>query len=107
MPGRRGPPTPAIAGVCARAAAASAPGGRWGPHASLGRGHPRPEDVQSEQRHAHADGRVRQVEGGPVIATPVEVEEIRDRAEPPPIDEIADGAAEDEAERQPRYPAPG
>src|SRR6266511_2384372 len=66
-----------------------------------------PENAQGEQRHAHADGRVGHVEGWPVMGAPVEVEEVHDGPEPTPVDEIADGATEDEPQGEPGHPAPG
>src|SRR5207248_9726889 len=58
--------------------------------------------VEEEQPDADADGRVGHVERGPVVglAAPVhvDVEEIDDAAEAEAVDEVADGAAEDQVE---------
>src|SRR3990170_3602405 len=187
MPGRRGPPTPAISGACASAAAARVPVDRpapgcvtipaglsttrtWassktmvrgmasaaissgvgdgtttstlspafsrcaallaaplggggarggpggGPPGGGGAAPPRPrrprprragrprpsyprrrgrQHAQREERHAHADGRIGDVEGGPVPAAPVEVEEVHHGPEARAVDQVASRAAED------------
>ena len=55
--------------------------------------------VQHEQGGAGADGHVRDVEGGPVPAGRMEIEEIDDVAIHHAVDDIADCAAQDQGQR--------
>src|SRR2546430_11661810 len=58
--------------------------------------------VEEQQADADTDGRVRDVEGRPVmrLSSPidVDVEKIDDISEPEAINEVADGAAEDQVQ---------
>src|SRR2546421_2455048 len=57
------------------------------------------EEPERQQGDADADRGVRDIERRPVPAVPVHVHEIDDGAEARAVDEIADGAAEDEPDR--------
>src|SRR5258705_10078190 len=59
----------------------------------FGRG-PGQEESDREQRDADGDGGVGEVEGGPVIAPIVDVDEVDDGAQAGAVDEVAHGAAE-------------
>ena len=54
------------------------------------------EHVEEEQGDAGADRRIRDVEGGPVVAGDREVHEIDDVSEADAVEEVADGSPEDE-----------
>src|SRR5439155_336184 len=56
-------------------------------------------ESECEEHHADADRGVGDVERGPVPGAIVDVHEIDDRAEAPAVDQVAHGAAEDQAER--------
>src|SRR6185312_4453728 len=57
--------------------------------------------VYNHKPDADANRRIRQVEGEPVPVAEVEIEEIHHRAAPQPVDDIADGAADDETDGNP------
>ena len=44
---------------------------------------------QDHQRNPHADGGIRHVEGGPMIAANVKIQEIRHGTLPQPVDDVA------------------
>src|SRR3546814_4597301 len=70
---------------------------------------PRPIAIEQQQGDADHNGAVGQVEGRPVPAGGVEIEKIVDRAMLPAVEDIAECAADDAAERhagQPRVAAP-
>src|SRR5579883_1780898 len=54
--------------------------------------------VNQHQRDADADRRVGRVEGGEVPGAEVEVEKVDDRPVAQAVDDVADGAADDEAD---------
>src|SRR5690625_6751125 len=62
--------------------------------ALVGRAAARYQGVEEEEDDAGDDGGVGQVEGGPVPAGVVDVDEIDDVAEADAVDEVADGAAQ-------------
>src|SRR5207244_6431159 len=65
-----------------------------------GRPLPPAERVQQDDRHPGGDRGVGEVEGGPVEIAPVQVEEVDHLAVAEPADEVADGAAQDPADRR-------
>src|SRR6185437_8247258 len=69
---------------------------------------PGKQAVNHHQPDADADCRIGEIEGRPMPPGNVEIEEIDDRATPQPVDDIADGAADDQADRQrqQRHPHP-
>ena len=73
------------------------PAAAW-PHACAAGVSAERQHAEREERHAHADGRVGDVEGGPVPPAPVEVEEVHHRPEARAIDQVARRAAEDHAD---------
>ena len=60
-----------------------------------------PIEQAVDEHHGDADGyrRVGDIEGGPVIAAGVQVDEVGDGAETQPIDDVAQRAADDQADR--------
>src|SRR5215472_6321117 len=65
------------------------------------------QQPQREERDADADGGVRHVERRPVPRAPVDVDEVHHRAEARAVDQVADGAAEDETDRDDAQRAAG
>src|SRR5882724_3873825 len=60
---------------------------------------PQKQAIEQHRRDAQTDGAVGNVEGRPVPATDVKIEKIDDRAETNAVDDIADGAADDQPDR--------
>src|SRR5690606_39557554 len=59
-----------------------------------------PETIEQQQADAHDNGTVGQVEGRPVPAEGVQVDEVEHGAEAEPVDDVADGAADDRSEER-------
>src|SRR3546814_9630417 len=55
--------------------------------------------VDQDQNDPDGNRRVRDIEGRPVITREVKVEEVEDRAEAHPVDDVADRPAEHQADR--------
>lgn len=62
------------------------------------------EGLQEHEADAHGDRRVGDVEGGPVVAAPVDVEEVDHVAEAQAVDDVTDGAGEDQGEGEAQEP---
>src|SRR5437773_5394549 len=56
------------------------------------------EKAEREQHHTDGDRRVGDIEGRPVPGAPVHVHEVHHGAEARAVDQVADGAAEDQAD---------
>ena len=54
--------------------------------------------LQEHQGDAHGDRRVGDVEGGPVVGAPVDVQEVDHVTEAQAVDDVAYGAGEDQGE---------
>src|SRR5512134_276554 len=59
--------------------------------------------VEDQQPGTADDRRVRQIERWPVPAAPVEVEEVDDMSVGDAVDHVADGAAQDQCERERKH----
>ena len=55
--------------------------------------------VEDEENPANDNGRVGDVEVGPVVVDDADLEEVRDHAEADAVPDVANGPAEDESER--------
>ena len=60
----------------------------------------RPEAVPDQQHRATGDGRVGDVEGRPVLAIGMKIEEIDHRAEQDAVDHVAERTRQHQAQRQ-------
>src|SRR6266542_3694126 len=68
---------------------------------SLGYMRPYSEHVENHDRHAHRDGRVRDVERPEMVRAPIDVDEVDDRPGDDAIEQIPGGAPDDECEADP------
>ena len=61
---------------------------------------PRAEQrIEQQQPGADRDGRIGDVEGREIVLLPVHLDEIDDVAEPQPVDDVAERAAQDQRQR--------